>query len=334
MPTNIRKVVFTQAGGPEVVTIKDASLDEPKPDHVQVRVLYAGFSGADIQMRRGTYPMQKKAPLTPGYCLVGAVHLRGTKSTRFQPGDLVACLSVYGAEATYANLPERHLVPVPKGIDLQVATALILDWNTAYGMVTRGAHVSLGQKVFVHGLSGAVGFALMKLCQFHGATVYGTASERNHKALRAHGAVPYAYTNKDWIKALQNLGGADAVFDALGFESWDESFSILSTKGVLLGYGGNLAALNDDDDDARSIVWPTLKLLGRNMVSCAKSTKFYYIDRSQKTFKPDLQALFRLVQDAKIKVLIKRVFALDEVPDAHRDWTRLTGMGSVVVKVE
>jgi hypothetical protein len=43
-------------------------------------------------MRRGTHPFQKKAPLTPGYCLVGGVHANGADFKKFQRQDLVACL--------------------------------------------------------------------------------------------------------------------------------------------------------------------------------------------------------------------------------------------------
>lgn len=91
----------------------------------------------------------------------------------------MACLSIYGAEAELVNLPEKYLAAVPPGVDLQQATALILDWNTAYGMVMHAAQVKAGQKVFVHGLSGAVGRALLTLAKMRGAEVFGTASPRN-----------------------------------------------------------------------------------------------------------------------------------------------------------
>ena len=109
----------------------------------------------DINLRRGVYPFQKKAPLIPGYCVVGRVRTDGTGCTKFQPGEQVSFLSIYGAEAELINVPEKYLVPLPADIDRKQATALILDWNTAYGMVAHAAQVKAGQKVFVHGLTGA-----------------------------------------------------------------------------------------------------------------------------------------------------------------------------------
>ncbi|OLN96238.1 Protein indc11-like protein 1 [Colletotrichum chlorophyti] len=331
--TTIRKAVIAEFGDASKVQIVKDTITAPPSNHVQVATIYSGFSGADINMRKGVYPMQKKAPLTPGYCLVGTVRANGAGASKFSPGDVVACLSVYDAEAELVNLPEKFLVKVPAGLDLQQATALILDWNTAYGMVFQSAKVTKGQRVFVHGASGAVGYALMKLCQLQGAEVYGTASERNHEAIRAQGAHPFVYTDKNWIQAMKDLGGADAVFDPLGFESWDESFSILSSTGKLVGYGGNLQSL-DDSAEPRSVILPTAKLLARGMVPfCGKKTAFYYIARDQATFEPNLTALFDLLAEGNITVPIKRVWELENIQEAHRNWASGGGVGSSVVRL-
>lgn len=61
------------------------------------------------------------------------------------------------------------------------------------------ARVSSGQKIFIHGMSGAVGYAVTVLAQLQGAHVYGTASERNHTLLRKMGTTPFSCSNKNWI---------------------------------------------------------------------------------------------------------------------------------------
>ncbi|KAF2473593.1 zinc-binding dehydrogenase [Lindgomyces ingoldianus] len=331
--STIRKALITGTGDLSNVQIVTATIAPPPPNHVQVKVLYSGFSGADINMRLGIYPNQKKAPLTPGYCFVGRVHVNGSDCKKFTPGDLVVCLSVYDAEAELANMPEKYLVPVPAGLDIQQAVALTLDWNTAYGMVYRTAKVTKGQRVFIHGLSGAVGYALMKLCQLEGAEVYGTASQSNHAALRNEGAIPFVYSNKDWIMAMNAIGGAHAAFDALGFESWDESFSILAPEGGhLVGFGGNLPMLTGGKH--RSVIPAVTKLLARNMVPfCPNKTSFYYIGRDQSTFEPELKKLFEMSREGKIHVPIRKIWELEEVPEAHRTWNSAGGIGSVLVRV-
>lgn len=337
MPPSRKVVVSSFSGLDDVSTVNVVHTDvsDPIKDELQVSVIYAGFSGSDINMRMGQYPMQRSAPLTLGYCCLGRVSATGPNSSAFKVGDLVTAVTVYDSQADLINIREKHLVAVPQGLDLQKAAALPLDWNTAYGMVMRAAKVSQGQRVFIHGLSGAIGSALLSLCKLRGAVIYGTASTRNHSTLRDLGTTPFVYSDKAWIKEMKSVGGAHAVFDPLGFESWDESYSILSDSepSVLVGYGGNLASLNGDKE-ARSPFPSIAKLLARNLqLFCKKSTVFFYIDRDQATFKPELRALFEMLAEGTIDVSIKHVWDLEDIQNAHRSWGKSPGMGSMLVQV-
>jgi NADPH:quinone reductase-like Zn-dependent oxidoreductase len=338
--TEIRKVWISGYGDETHVAVIKDTIPEPAANEVQVQVLYSGFSGADVNMRLGKYPFQKPAPFTPGYCLVGNVVANGSRSTKYQIGDTVCCLSIYDAEAELANLPEVHVHPVPEGIDLQAATALVVDWTTAYGMAMHTASIEPGNRVFIHGISSAVGWATATLCSLQGAEVYGTASPKNHAAVTAGlpGTKAFDYANKDWIEAMTSLGGAHVVFDPLGFESWDESYSILAPKySMLIGFGGNISNLQGGE--AKSMVTPVAKLFARNYLKVweGRKTRFYYITRDDKTYVSDLEALFGLVQQGKVKVPIKRVFRMrdsEDIREAHRSWGKGQGVGSLLVKVK
>ena len=106
---------------------------------------------------------------------------------------------------------------------------------------------------------------------------------------------------------------------------------------MLVGYGGNSRSLNDGADVGGGIwalIWPTVKLLARNLVPGKRSTNFFYVDRNQKTFVPDFEALVEMLRKGEIEVRIRKVLRLEEVQDMHREWTKLGGIGSVVVKVD
>jgi len=340
-----RKALISAFGDISKVSVVDSTIEAPAKNEVQLEVSYSGFSGTDINMRLGRYPLQKAAPLTPGYCCVGRVVANGPGSNEFEPGTAVAAVTIYDAEAERINVAEQYLIPLPADLDddagHQQVAALVMDWNTAYAMVHHVAEVTKGQRVFIHGLSGAVGHATMTLCLLQGAEVYGTASARNHEALQALGVKPFVYTDKEWMGAMVALGGAHAVFDPLGFESWDESYSILppgcdraGDQGVLVGFGGNKASLQGEADRS---VWPQMaKLLAHNLkVWSRRRTHFYYITRDDKTFAPDLKTLMDLVQQGQIKVPIKGVWDLDtdSIRDAHASWGKTAGMGSLLVRV-
>ncbi|KAI1175206.1 zinc-binding dehydrogenase [Nemania sp. FL0916] len=341
MSTQIRKVVIAEFGDVSKVNVETSSIEKPKSGEVQVAPIFSGFSGADINMRRGQYPLQRKAPLTPGYCLAGRAT---TDGVHIRTGDLVACLTVYDAQAELVNLPEKYLIRVPDGVSPEAATAIALDWATALGLVEK-AKVAQGQRVFVHGASGAVGYAIMKLCQLRGAVVYGTASERNHTVLKAQGGNPFVYTNKDWMKAIQELGGAHAVFDALGDASWAESYEILppcsagsdSEKGILVAYGQNQQALTDANSsgkDAGNPLVPFAKLLIKNVkIFSNRRTAFYYITRDDAAFVPNVNALFNMVKEKKIDVIIKNTWDMEDIQTAHQNWASGTGVGSNLIRI-
>ena len=329
--SKVRKVVITAFGDESKLAIIEGDVCDPGVGEVQLAVEYSIVSGSDVNMRRGTYPFQKKAPLTPGYSVIGSVCLNGKGCSKFQVGDRVACLSKYEGQSEKINLPEEFLVRVPDGVDLKAAVALILDWVTAYQMLHHSAHLRPGQKIFVHGLSGAVGRALLSLGLIEGAQIFGTASSTKHEELRRLGAVPFDYANKNWIPAMQ-LGGVDAVFDPLGFESFDESYSILKRGGILIAYGMNLPAFTKTP---RRPVFPAIvKLLSRNLLFWdGKRTTFFGLTRTSKNYQPDLELLFQWLQSGKVQVPIKAVFKLDEIQQAHREYASSAGMGSIVLKV-
>jgi NADPH:quinone reductase-like Zn-dependent oxidoreductase len=330
--TKIQKVLITEFGDEDKLEIVDDDIPEPAMGEVQIAVEYSIVSGSDVNMRRGTYPFQKKAPLTPGYSVIGKLRTNGQRCSRFQVGDRVACLSKYDGQAELVNLPERFLVPVPEGADPKLAVALVLDWMTAYEMLHHAAHVKSGQRVFVHGLSGAVGGALLALAKLQGAEVFGTASARKHDAIRRLGAVPFDYSSNTWIAAMKERGGVDAVFDPLGFLSFDESYSILRKGGILVGYGMNLPGLSGSKSPS---VWPAmLKLLARNLLFWSgKRTTFFGLTRKSRHYIPDLTRLFELLAAGSISVPIKGTFKLRDIKAAHREYASSAGMGSIIIEV-
>jgi NADPH:quinone reductase-like Zn-dependent oxidoreductase len=329
--SRMKKVVIVAFGDESKLAIVESDLPDPVSGEVQLSVEYTIVSGSDVNMRRGTYPLQKKPPLTPGYSVIGKVRLNGQDCSKFKIGDRVACLSKYEGQAELINLPEKYLIPVPEGVDGKAAVSLILDWVTAFQMLHRAAHVTAGQKIFVHALSGAVGGALLRLGQLQGAQVFGTASSTKHDELRQLGAVPFDYSNKNWIAAMQEPG-VDAVFDPLGFESFDESYSILKKGGVLVGYGMNLPAWTRTPE--RPVIPAVLKLFSKNLLFWSgKRTTFFGVSRSSKNFAPDLKQLFEWLRDGKIFVPIKATFKLDEIRLAHREYASSERMGSIVIEV-
>ena len=70
----MKRVVVDHYEGPKVLRVVEDEVPQPGPEEVRVRVLAAGVSFTDAQMRAGTYIAgAPKPPFTPGYELVGVV---------------------------------------------------------------------------------------------------------------------------------------------------------------------------------------------------------------------------------------------------------------------
>ena len=316
--------------GPEVIEIRESEVATPGPEQVVIRVLASAVSGADVNMRRGTYPMQKKAPLALGYCIVGDVEAVGSSVTACRKGDRVACLTIYGGFADYCVVLAKHCVPVSAQADTSQVAALVLDGMTAYQMLTRKLQLKTGSRVFVHGASGAVGSALAGLAKHRGIEVWGTASPKKHAELKSKFGLTQVFDYRDPEVASQvaRFGGVDAVFDPLGYDSFPKSFSMLRHGGTVIGYGFNG---NVHNGQRGNIFVAILKFFVLNLNTAGKKATFYGINRDSADFQEDLKSLVGQVLSQTFVPTIKKRFKLAEVADAHRYWASGEGIGSIVI---
>jgi NADPH:quinone reductase-like Zn-dependent oxidoreductase len=235
----MRRVVVDRYGGPEVLRVVEEADPRPGPGEIGVRVLAAGVSITDAQLRAGTYLGVPKPPFTPGYELVGVVEELGPGCSRLRVGDRVAALTVWGAYAERVCLPEAEAVEVPEELDPAEVVSLVLTYMTAYQCLHRVAKVKSGESVLVHGAAGRVGTAVLELGALAGLRLYGTASARHRAALERLGAVAIDYRNEDFLARMRELPGkgVDVVLDGLGGALSIRSFRALRPGGRLVVFG-------------------------------------------------------------------------------------------------
>lgn len=327
----MRKVQIQRFGDEDVLEIVECARPSPAKGECLVRVLVSALSGADINMRRGAYPMQPPAPLTPGYSIVGVIERNGEGAGRFAIGTTVCALTVYGGQSEYICLPEKLLHAVPAGADPAAAVTLVLDGMTAFQMITRKTKLQSGQCVFVHGVSGAVGLYLAEFAREQNLQVFGTASAAKHEALRPFDVKCFDYRNPEsFVSAVQAMGGVDAVFDPLGFESFRRSYAMLRRGGTLVGYGFNSAVFQNRK---RSFYPSFVGLFLRNLIPDGRRSTFYSINRESPDFAIDLATLLARCASGRLKPVIKRSFPMAEIQAAHRFWQSGDGLGTIVIRI-
>ena len=102
----------------------------PGPGQVVVQVAAAGVNFIDIYRRSGVYP--QPVPYVPGSEGAGTVVAVGEGVTEFSAGDHVAWAEGPGSYAERVAVDARRPVPVPEGVDLKAAAAVMLQGLTAH----------------------------------------------------------------------------------------------------------------------------------------------------------------------------------------------------------
>jgi NADPH:quinone reductase-like Zn-dependent oxidoreductase len=209
-----------------------------------------------------------------------------------------------GAMAEYCVAPVSAVAAKPTSLSDAEAASVPISALTAWQGLFDQGKLKDGESVLVHGGAGSVGIFAVQLARVHGARVFATASARNVDFVRSLGAeqvVDYRASRfEDVVKQV------DLVFDTVGGETLDRSWSVLAP-------GGRLVTVSsaDHSNDAR------LK------------EAFFIV-------KPDRRQLIevgRLLDAGKIRTELDAVVPLSQVSDAYSGKVAGRGRGKLVVAI-
>jgi NADPH:quinone reductase-like Zn-dependent oxidoreductase len=306
-------IVAAAYGGPEVlepITLPDP---QPAPGELVIGVRAAGVNPIDWKLysgASGTDPA--KLPMRLGFEAAGVVAAVGDGVTGWRAGDEVIA-RVAGGYADLVTADATAVVRRPATLDWPQAAGLLLGGMTAaHTLVATG--VSPGDTVLVHGAAGGVGHLVAQLSIVRGATVVGTASQRNHDALRRLGVVPVAYGPglADRVRAAAPTG-IDAAVDTVGTdEALDVSLELVPDR-------GRIATIANFARGSTA----GIQLLGGGAGA----------DPGTAIREAAVPELARLAGDGRITVLVDRTFRLADAADAHRYGMAGHGLGRIALTV-
>ena len=153
----MRAVVFTGAGGNEVVRVEERPDPEPGAEDVLVRVAFAGLNPADIVQRAGDYPAPPGSPPdVPGLEVAGTVERCGERRHRLAAsGDRVFGLVGGGGLADRVARPRAlRRRACPTRSTSRRAAAVPEAFITAHDAVFTQAGLRPGETLLVHGARG------------------------------------------------------------------------------------------------------------------------------------------------------------------------------------
>lgn len=307
----MRAAVYDEYGDADVLRVREHEDPPVGPDTVLVRVAATSVNPVDWKIRqghlRGAYPHH--LPIIPGWDVAGVVEAVGPAVvTGVEVGDEVfgyvrrddVC---WGTAAELVPAPERTVTRRPASMTLEESAAVPLAGLTAYQTVVEALDVRAGERLLVHAAAGGVGRFAVQIAVARGAAVVGTASSRNHAALREIGVVETIDYSAGPVSA-QLSEPVDAVLDLVGGDA-------LADASRQVRDGGRIASVTD----AR-----TVRALGGRYV-------FVRPERAH------LDALARLADEGKLRAEIAERYPLERIADAHRSSESGHTSGKVLVTV-
>ncbi len=240
----MKAIVFTGAGGNEVVELEERPDPDPSGDEIVVAVRYAALNPADLAQRAGRYPAPPGSPPDiPGIEVSGIVASCGPTARRFAPGDRVFGIVGGGGLAERVIVHERHVTAVPTILDDRSAAAVPEVFITAHDAIRSQAGLRMGELLLVNGGNGGVGTAAVQIGAAAGARVLATVRAA---ALREQVASLGATVigADEMVERCQLEGGADVVLELVGAPNLANDLDALAVKGriVIVGTGAGTEA--------------------------------------------------------------------------------------------
>jgi NADPH2:quinone reductase len=311
-------------GGPEVLTLEEIPLPEPKAGEARVKIEAIGVNFIDIYQRTGLYPLQ--TPFILGTEGAGIVDAVGPNVTEVKKGERVGYASIPGSYAEYAIVPAARLVPIPPNIDARTAAALMLQGMTAHYLTHSTYPLKKGETALLHAAAGGVGLLLIQIAKQLGATVIGTVStEAKAKLAKEMGADHLIlYTQTDFlaeVKKLTDGRGVNVVYDSVGQTTFDKSLDCLRPRGYLVLFGQSSGPVPPFDPG---------KLAAKGSLFLTRpSLPHYTLERSELLQRAN--DVFNWTGAGKLKLRIDKTFSIAEAAKAHRDLEERKTTGKVIL---
>jgi NADPH2:quinone reductase len=240
--TTARALVVPRTGDSSVLEVRDVEVSPPGEGEVQVEVAAVGVNFIDVYQRQGVYPLS--TPFVSCSEGAGTVTAVGPGVAEVAVGDRVAWGSGLGAGGSVVNRAADSLVPVPDGVELDVAAAAMLQGMTAHYLVNSTYAVGPDTTALVHAAAGGVGQLLVQMVKAKGGRVVATAGSADKleiaRGLGADAVINYREADDLAAQVREANGGqgVDVAYDGVGKATFDASLASLRPRGMLVLFGG------------------------------------------------------------------------------------------------
>lgn len=327
-----RVVRFHELGGPEVLRIETIDIPGPGRGEIQIRVKALGLNRAEALLRSGSYIETPTLPSGLGLEAAGLIEAIGEGVDGFVPGDAVSVVPpqsmlrwpAYGELVTF---PAELVVKHPPSLSWEAAAAVWMQYVTAYGALIDLAGLGKDDFVVITAASSSVGLAAIQVANLVGATpIAVTRTSAKTQALRDVGAAHVIASHEEDLEArLKEIAGAKGVrvvFDPIGGPAFEPLTAAMSRGGILIEYG----ALS-----AEPTPFPLFAVLSKSLT--LRGYLIHEITGDPVRLEAAKAFVLGGLRSGALKPVIAKIFAFDQIVEAHRFLESNAQFGKIVVTV-
>ncbi len=321
----MKAIQISKTGGPEVLEVKEITLDKPNSREVMIEHKAIGLNYIDTYHRSGLYPL--KLPTNIGAEGAGIIKEIGSDVKDFNVGDKVSYSGIpLGSYSTHRNYPTKNLVKVPDGIDLEIAATLMTKGLTTFYLLHKTYVVKPDETILFHAAAGGVGQIFGQWAKTLGCNVIGTVGtdEKIDKA-KNYGYDHIINYNKEnfpeKVLEITNGKGVSVVYDGVGKSTFEDSLKCLATRGMMVSFGNASGPLSPID---------VPKLLQPKGLYFIRPSMQQYLS-TQEEINEAANTLFKKIESGKVKIEIFKKYKLENVIQAHKDLESRKILGPAII---
>ena len=305
------KAMHLANAAPATALVPD-EVPQPGPGRGEllIRVCAAGIIPTELTWYPTTHTQAGEARkgAIPAHEFSGVVAALGEEVGSLEEGQEVFGMNDWfadGALAEYCCAPFFAVAPKPRSLTHAEAASVPISGLTAWQGLFDHARLQAGERVLIHGGAGGVGSFAIQLARIHGAHVLTTAAERNRSFvwdLGAEQVIDYREQRfEDYAKEV------DVVFDTVGGETLERSWSVLKPGGRLV----------------------TVVSSAENPADPRVKEAFFIVEPNQK----QLVELAALLDAGRLRTVVDTVVRWPQAAEVYSGRLERQGRGKVVVAV-
>lgn len=312
-------MVLKRFGGVEHFAVEQ--LPEPllRAGEVLLRTRSVGIDPIDCKTRQGggmADVVRRERPMILGWDVAGEVVRAAPDVVGWKEGDEVfGTVNFPGTGSTYAEYvaaPADQLARKPENSSFVEAAAATQSPLTAWQALVETGRIRRGERVLIHGGAGGVGGFAVQIAHRKGCYVIATAAGEDRDYVLGLGADRVIDYRTERFEVL--AGKVDFVLDTVGGANFIRSLDVLSPVGTIVLLPSDKRAEADRAAAERGIVRYRHLL----MHSCGA----------------DMRRIAAMMADGSLRVHVDRVFAFEEIPEAHTYVEHAKKRGKVVVEMK